>query len=94
MMMIKMMFTSINADFCDDDDDDDELMVMIITLIITLLEEVECSDPVSPQSGYIEVIYNYIINNTSVSRVSWKIYHHILYIRTKILLIITVIYIL
>ena len=92
MMMIKMMFTSINADFCDDDDDDDELMVMIITLIITLLEEVECPDPVSPQSGYIEVIYNYIINDTSVLRVGWKIYHHILYIMTK--LIITVIYIL
>ena len=74
MMMINMiMFSSINADFCDDDDDDDELMMMIITLIITLLEEVECSDPVSPQSGYIEVMYNYIINNTSVSRVVYYI---------------------
>ena len=28
-----MMFTSINADFCDDDDDDDELMVIIMVMM-------------------------------------------------------------
>ena len=31
------------------------MLTMLINLNMTLFKEVECSDPVSPQSGYIEV---------------------------------------